>query len=277
MSMKRIFSLAMAATMLFSVTAYGATVDEAAAELNVPILTDKETGKYSLPTYTTVTDGKEYMIWVVKGVHTQTNSVSFGQSDVLYINQNTATSSGVTFDAFLPMETEDSTVLITGQGGPKIVGYIEGEENPKGSVSGTITSYLSDTDAITIQLFKEGAETAAYTETTTTGAYSIENVEAGSYTMKVSKANHVTREYAVTVAGGAIDQVVRICTEGDVDMNGVVNIIDHQCLFEHLQGITTITDEYQLKIANVKDTDTIINIIDHQCLFEHLQGINPLF
>ena len=65
--------------------------------------------------------------------------------------------------------------------------------------------------------------------------------------------------------------------KGDVNMDGEVNILDHQCLFEHLQEIAEISDDYQLSIANVdEDENNEINILDHQRLFEHLQDINPL-
>lgn len=62
---------------------------------------------------------------------------------------------------------------------------------------------------------------------------------------------------------------------GDVNGDGVVSIMDHQRLFEHLQGIKDITDPVLLKMADVNN-DGAINIMDHQRLFEHLQGIKPL-
>ncbi len=62
---------------------------------------------------------------------------------------------------------------------------------------------------------------------------------------------------------------------GDVNGDGVVSIMDHQRLFEHLQGIKDITDPVLLKMADVNNDGTI-NIMDHQRLFEHLQGIKPL-
>ena len=126
MSMKRVFSLAMAATMLLSATAFGATVDGT----NPSDLEKGTDGKFHV-TYTGATDGKEYMIWAVKERHESVADVSFAQANVLYINQNTADGSSVTFDGFLPMKSEEGTVLITGQGmeAPIIVGYIKAEGN----------------------------------------------------------------------------------------------------------------------------------------------------
>ena len=146
------------------------------------------------------------------------------------------------------------------------------------TVSGTVTSFNSTTDTITVELWKAGAVAAAYTTTTTgnTAAYKFDSVESGSYTMKVSKLNHVTREYEITVGNEAVMQEVKICLKGDVNMDGKVNIGDHQRLFSHLQEIATIEDPYQLLIANVNE-DGSINIGDHQRLFSHLQGIKSLF
>ena len=107
-------------------------------------------------------------------------------------------------------------------------------------------------------------------------AYKFENVPAGTYTLKVEKANHVAREYKVTVSGDAVQQDAKVCLRGDVNMDGAVDIGDHQTLFEHLQGINLMTDEYQLKTANVNQ-DNAVDIGDHQTLFEHLQGITRLF
>ena len=80
---------------------------------------------------------------------------------------------------------------------------------------------------------------------------------------------------ATVDANGNVTLDVELCLEGDVNMDGVVDIGDHQKLFEHLQGLATITDDYQTAIANVNGDNTV-DIGDHQRLFEHLQDINPL-
>lgn len=146
------------------------------------------------------------------------------------------------------------------------------------TVSGAITSYLDVSGEVTIGLYEGESANPAYTVTVTgnTVNYSIENVEAGTYTMKVSKANHVTREYEVVVASADVVQDVKIYLEGDVTNDGAVDIGDHQAMFEHLQGITVITDPYKLKVLDVTQ-DGSVDIGDHQALFEHLQGITPLF
>ena len=144
------------------------------------------------------------------------------------------------------------------------------------TVSGTVKSYGSETENVTVTLTPENGTPMTTVVTGNSAAYKFENVPAGTYTLKVEKANHVAREYKVTVSGDAVQQDAKVCLRGDVNMDGAVDIGDHQTLFEHLQGINLITDEYQLKTANVNQ-DNAVDIGDHQTLFEHLQGITRLF
>ena len=144
------------------------------------------------------------------------------------------------------------------------------------TVSGTVKSYGGETENVTVTLTPENGTPMTTVVTGNSAAYKFENVSAGTYTLKVEKANHVAREYKVTVSGDAVQQDAKVCLRGDVNMDGAVDIGDHQTLFEHLQGINLITDEYQLKTANVNQ-DNAVDIGDHQTLFEHLQGITRLF
>ena len=144
------------------------------------------------------------------------------------------------------------------------------------TVSGTVKSYGGETENVTVTLTPENGTPMTTVVTGNSAAYKFENVSAGTYTLKVEKTNHVAREYKVTVSGDAVQQDAKVCLRGDVNMDGAVDIGDHQTLFEHLQGINLITDEYQLKTANVNQ-DNAVDIGDHQTLFEHLQGITRLF
>ena len=103
-------------------------------------------------------------------------------------------------------------------------------------VSGTVSSFNSDTDEITIELYAEGSATADYTVIVkgNTAKYSIEGVSAGTYTMKVSKAKHVAREYTVVVGTDDVTQDVEIYLKGDVDGDGIVSISDVAALLDYL-------------------------------------------
>ena len=95
-------------------------------------------------------------------------------------------------------------------------------------VLGTATRFGSQTDDMTIQLIKSGESEAAYEAIVKGDAtgYSIAGVLPGTYTMKVMKQNHVTREYTVTVGSSNVVQDVKIHLKGDIDGNGRVNIKD---------------------------------------------------
>ena len=126
------------------------------------------------------------------------------------------------------------------------------------TVSGTVTSFLSDTNDITIALFAEGSASADYTATVkgNTAEYSIEGVAAGTYTVKVSKANHVTREYEVVVGTEAVAKDVKICPKGDVNLDCEVNADDLTALARHVAKIEILEDAYALLCSDVDDNGT---------------------
>ena len=145
------------------------------------------------------------------------------------------------------------------------------------TVSGTATSFNSDTDDVTIQLILKGYSEAAY-ETIVKGntaTYSIANVAPGTYTMKVMKKNHVTREYEVTVEGGDVVQDVKIHLKGDIDGNGRVNIKDMNAVKAHINE-TALLSDYAYKCADV-DGNTRVNIRDWNAIKAHINETNPLW
>ena len=146
------------------------------------------------------------------------------------------------------------------------------------TVSGTITSFNSTTDTITVELWKAGAAAVAYTTTTTgnTAVYKFDSVEAGSYTMKVSKLNHVTREYEITVGNEAVMQDVKICLIGDANCNGSVNLADYAAVLKHVKNIQKITDAYALRCADANCNGSV-NLADYAAILKHVKNIQKLY
>lgn len=99
-------------------------------------------------------------------------------------------------------------------------------------VSGTVTSFNSDTDDITIELFAEGSTSADYIDTVkgNTAEYSIVGVAEGTYTMRVSKANHVTREYTIVVGTDDVTQDAELNLYADTNLDGEIDVEDYQAL-----------------------------------------------
>ena len=151
----------------------------------------------------------------------------------------------------------------------EIVGY---------AVSGTATSFNSDTDEVIIQLTESGAAEASYEAVVkgNTASYSIADVPAGTYTMKVMKKNHVTREYTVTVGSADVTQNVKIHLKGDIDGNGTVTTMDVIRANSHARGVTLLTD-YALKCADVVGTDGTVTTMDVIRINAHAKGASKLW
>ena len=170
----------------------------------------------------------------------------------------------------------------------EIVGY---------GVSGNVESFNSGTDQVTIQLIEQGQSEPAY-ETIVSGgtqsgnkftivsggtqsgnkftaSYSFSDVPSGTYTMKVMKQNHVTREYTVTVGSSNVVQDVKICLLGDVTGDGKVNTKDWARLKAHVNETSNLTG-YELACGDVNG-DSKVNIKDWARLKAHVNESNPLW
>lgn len=144
-------------------------------------------------------------------------------------------------------------------------------------VSGSVTSFNDTSGDITLQLIPEGLSEPAY-ETTVKGntvAYSFADVVAGTYTLKVSKANHVTREYTVVVGNSSVLQDVKIHLLGDINGDGRVNVSDVGLANAHAKKVSTL-EGYQFDCANVNG-DTRITISDVGLLNAHAKKTSLLW
>ena len=153
------------------------------------------------------------------------------------------------------------------------------KEKPAGvTVSGTVTSFNSDTDDVTVALYKDANGAADYTVTVkgNSASYAIETVAAGTYTMKVSKKNHVTREYTVTVGETAVTQDAKICLLGDVNGNGRIQINDINALYKHFRNVELL-DDYAAKCGDVIGTNGRVQINDVNALYKHFRGQDSLW
>ena len=151
----------------------------------------------------------------------------------------------------------------------EIVGY---------TVSGTATSFNSDTDEVIIQLTESGAAEASYEAVVkgNTASYSIADVPAGTYTMKVMKKNHVTREYTVTVGSADVTQNVKIHLLGDINGDGSVDMKDWGRMRSHINETNMLTDDYALACADVIK-DGKVDMKDWGRMRSHINEANPLW
>ena len=146
------------------------------------------------------------------------------------------------------------------------------------SVSGTVTSQGSQTDAITLKLYDFNTGTLAH-ETTVRGNqanYSFANVTAGVYILKVTKAGHDEAEYTVVVSGTPVVKDVALYKPGtaDLDSNGRVNADDAIYLLYHV----CFPSAYPLNQSGDFNKDGKVNVDDAYYLLYHVNfpGTYPL-
>ena len=158
------------------------------------------------------------------------------------------------------------------------------DHNASGSVSGTVKSFNSAADKVTIQLIQQGHSEPAY-ETTVSGgtkegnqytaSYTISGIASGTYTMRVLKKNHVTREYTITVGGEAVTQNVKIHLKGDINGDGKVTIGDVNRANLHTKGKNTLT-LYEFACADING-DGKVTISDVNRANLHVKGKSLLW
>lgn len=193
-------------------------------------------------------------------------------SNILYVNQATAESDTITFDNLYPSEVKESYIFLAGADVDysKPLAKINPLKPAGMEVSGNVTSYL--TGDATVQLFK--GENLIATDTGAT--YLFEAVEAGTYTLKVSKNNHVTREYEVTVANSAVVQDVKICPVGDVTGDGRILINDVNALYQHFRR-SKLLSGYELSCGDVVIVDGKVLINEVNALYSHFRNAKSLW
>lgn len=140
------------------------------------------------------------------------------------------------------------------------------------TVKGTVKSYLSESDTVTIQLIKSGE--VAY-ETTVKGnnaKYSISGVASGTYTMKVSKNAHADREYTIIVANSDVIRNAKIFAIGDVNSDGDISVVDATLVQKYIVGLENLKD-FQKKSADVNDNNEI-SVVDATLIQKYIVGLD---
>ena len=141
------------------------------------------------------------------------------------------------------------------------------------TVSGTVTSYDKSTDAVILRLL-DGTDEIDVIGTTGT-AFEFTSVPAGSYTLEVSKKNHVTRTYEIEVDDTDVTQNVKIHLLGDINGDGRVTAMDYGRALAHVQKLQTLTG-YELQCADTNQNGSI-TAMDYAQILAHVQKVSLLW
>ena len=151
-------------------------------------------------------------------------------------------------------------------GGSGARSAVEASDNTAGiavEISGSITCidrYPADDSIpagdVTVQLFEQGAGTAAYTAEVTDKTYAIRGVTPGTYELKVSRTAYAARTYVLTVEEENVVQDVEIHRIGDVNGDGRISTRDWAMANAGMNGKLEL-DAYALACADVDGSGTI--------------------
>ena len=148
------------------------------------------------------------------------------------------------------------------------------------TVSGTVTSYGSETDPVVVQLIESGTSTVAY-ETTVAGnsaSYSISNVSTGTYTLRVTKSGHQIYEQAITVGSSNITCNVTMTqvnaeTSGlRLDGDGVWRYYVNGVLQSSYTGLVQHVDGNFYYVASGAIDFTYTGLVDYYGVSYYIQG-----
>ena len=129
------------------------------------------------------------------------------------------------------------------------------------TVSGTVKSYGSETENVTVTLTPEKGTPMTTVVTGNSAAYKFENVSAGTYTLKVEKKGHAPWTEEVTVNTDNItDKSVQLYKMGDVNKDGKVNSTDALWVRQSSAG-GRVLDAYQKILADL-NRDGKVNSTD---------------
>ena len=132
------------------------------------------------------------------------------------------------------------------------------------TVSGTVKSYGSASEAVTVTLLQGTSEVATKTLTGASGSvpysqnYSFPAVPAGTYTLKVEKKGHAPWTEEITVDSTAITKDVTVYLWGDVNRDGKVNNTDALWVRQSSAG-GRVLDAYQKILADLNRDGKVNN------------------
>ena len=189
-------------------------------------------GKYSA-SYADAQVGKQYVLLVVEGTVDSEGAAPYSVTEdtIVYIDQQQATETGVSFNNWIPMRTPDCVVLLggvfeEGVDSPLVLGTLKGQGV---SVSGRVTTTASSIGNATVTLYKSDGTFVLAATADNFGEFVLTSVPVGEkYLLKASKDGFVSIPVDVDMtlveSNITIDDIV--IYGGDINENGSINVDD---------------------------------------------------
>ena len=143
------------------------------------------------------------------------------------------------------------------------------------TVSGTVKSYGSETENVTVTLTPENGTPMTTVVTGNSAAYKFENVSAGTYTLKVEKKGHAPWTESITVGSEAVTQDVKICLLGDINADGRLTLADYGKVLQHVKKVSLLTD-YEFACADI-NKDGKLTLVDYGKILQHVKKVSLLW
>ena len=207
------------------------------------------------------------------------NALKIGTMVLVHFGKNGDVIYGVNKQGteMLTVNEDEGTATFTTDGfSPFALLKVSEHEATGVTVSGTITSYGSASEAVTVTLL-QGTSVIGSPQVLTTGvsgtapysqSYTFPAVPAGDYTLKVEKKGHAPFTKGITVGSSSVTENVTVYLIGDVNGDGEVNAIDLQWVKQKILN-KRVLSEQQLLVADV-NKDGAVNAIDLQWIKQRI-------
>ena len=146
------------------------------------------------------------------------------------------------------------------------------------TIKGTLTSYIDSDQPVHLQLIDYYTRQPVYYPVDTTDTtYSFSKLPEGiSYSIIISKKDHLTREYDCGSLSSNIGCDIQINPFGDVSGDGKVTAKDYAMANAHVQ-YTALLSGYRLLCGDVLKADGKITAADAARINAHVQKTDPLW
>lgn len=214
-----------------------------------------EGGSYSA-SYTGTQKDKQYVLLVVEGTP---DEYSVSEDSIVYIDQQQATETGVSFNHWIPMSTPDCVVLLGGEFGdgrsPKVLGTLKGQGSTvSGKVSLGAARLTGKHGGVAISLTENSGSGSYSAVSQPDGSFTLNGVMDGTYTLQVSIDGFLKyTDRSFEVAGPTTMDTVTL-KGGDINSSGTIDGPDLTALLRDFGKRASETDTSQYSDINGSGT-----------------------